>query len=140
MSELIVSYLIRIHQSAPYGFRVYADGQVDSYQSSRYVKAADGSITTEALTPDWYPLTSLDGSQVQHAKRLVIESGAAQMPAGLNDSRQPGTSDRSSAEWQIGTQDGIKTIAVPEWVPDSPRGKALLDLEGQISDIIHAAT
>ncbi|MEQ8677012.1 MAG: hypothetical protein RLP44_14850 [Aggregatilineales bacterium] len=140
MSELIVSYLIRRHQGTAHGFRVYADGQVESYQSSRYVKAADGSITTESLTPDWYPLTSLDGSQVQHAKRLVIESGAPQMPTDLNESRQPDTSKRSSAEWQIGTQDGIKTIIVPEWVPDSPHGKALVELESQINEIIHAAT
>jgi hypothetical protein len=69
----------------------------------------------------------------------VEDSGLVRLPAKGDDAGQPNTSDSASAEWQVGTAGGVKSIYVTHWVPDSAQGDTLLELESQISDIIHDA-
>lgn len=56
---ILVSFLVEAPFSDPHGFKVYTDGQVDSYRTSRRVKNAEGIYVTEELPPDWYPLMTL---------------------------------------------------------------------------------
>ncbi len=136
MSDLMISYLIQDHHSDPYGFRVFADGLVEAYLVRRTIRAADGSFQDELLTPDWYTLTTMDDALLAELHKAVSESGIAKMPTELNDAGNANSSKMSSAEWQVGMGDNLKTIRVKHWVPDSPNGKALLELLSQIGAII----
>lgn len=139
MSELVVSYLIRNQHSAPYGFRVYENGQVEAYQSARFVKSTAGDIRQEEIKPDWYALKTLGEGDLKAVKRVIREAGLTTMPDEIDDAGEDNTSDTSSAEWQVGTENGVRTINVHHWVPASARGDVLLDLESEITDIINDA-
>lgn len=136
MSDLIISYLIQSHHGNPHGFRVFEDGLVEAYQVSRTVKAPDGSFQEEMLTPDWYTLTTMNDDLLAELKEAVRESGIANMPTDLNDAGNVNSSKTSSAEWQVGMGDDLKTIHVKHWVPDSSNGEALLELRSQIGETI----
>ena len=139
MADLVVSYLVPSRTGAPYGHRVWADGNAESYQVSKPVRKPDGSFEYQSIHPDFYPVARLSPQQVEAVRSAVETSGLAAMPANIR-TRGTGNSDPDNVEWQVAGEDGVRTIRVSPWPPanDEPEA-ALMTLINRIGEIILAA-
>jgi hypothetical protein len=138
MPELIVSYLVTSQHGSPYGQRIYDDGQAEDYRVSKMIKTADGSYQDQRVTPGWYPVVKLGAAQVKAVQQAVEASGLPEMPARITGDTSRSTANRS-AELQVMTAEGIKTIQVAPWLPGGEYGQALFELTKALGEIVNKA-
>jgi hypothetical protein len=138
MSELIVSYLVQSQHGKPHGQRIFADGKAEDYRVTRLVRAADGSYQDEQVTPGWYPVTDLNEAQIEAVKQAVEASGLPRLPSEISG-KDSGSTAKREAEWQVTTDDGIRTIHVAPWPPGGDTGQALFTLTQRLNEIVREA-
>lgn len=138
MEHPLVSYLVRARHATPYGQRVWPDGRAEAYRTSRRVRDESGSYHTEQLPPDWYPLTTLSVPQLDAIKDALEAANVYKMPKNI-DTVDPTVSDSASAEWQVSTSDGLKTITVAQWGPLADAARPLMDVLNRMAEIINFA-
>jgi len=138
MAELLVSFIIRSRRTSPTGQRIWEDGLAEGYWTSRLEKGDDGAYRPQPVPPGWYELVKLNSAQLEAVKGAIDAADVSSMPAHI-DSVAEGQSDPSWAEWQIQTDDGLKTVRVAQWGPLDERAEPLMDLLLQITNTVNAA-
>lgn len=135
MAEIVVSYRVTRSGGKPYGQRVWDDGRVENFRTDRRVKGQDGVVRTESLPPDWYPITTLSAVQVQAVQKVVESAQLADLPSRLDAKVDPDL-EAEQAEWQVQTNDGLKTIEVEFWNPAEGQQKRLLEVLQKMGEIV----
>lgn len=120
---ILVSFLVEQPFADPHGFKVYTDGQVDSYRTSRRVKGADGHYVTEELPPDWYPLMTLAPEALGRIEAAV--EALKPFPAAIPAERKGST----GVTWQFGNH----TLAF-QWEPLPDAAQPYMALSHLIGD------
>jgi hypothetical protein len=138
MAELLVSFIIRSRRTSPTGQRVWEDGLAEGYWTSRLEKGDDGVYRPQPVPPGWYELVRLSSAQLEAVQEAIDAADVSSMPAHI-DTVAEGQSDSSWAEWQIQTDDGLKSVRVAQWGPLDERAAPLMDLLMQITNTVNAA-
>lgn len=125
MPPILVSFLVEQPFTDPHGFKVYADGQVESYRISRRVKDASGTYVTEYVTPGWYPLTHLNPDSLTRIEAAVAQ--VQPLPASIEAEEE----GRAVITWQFGDH----TLAF-QWEPLPAAAQPFLDLSQLIGDTV----
>jgi len=140
MADLIVSYFIESPVSEPHGQRIWEDGKVENFRTSKYVKGSDGKYHDEPVVPDWYPIASLSPSQVEAVRQAVADSNLDNLPSHLLDRAESSDLYPETAEWKFLSQTNVqKTVKIDEWAPVGPTQGPLLRLVQRVGDIVSAA-
>ena len=123
--SILVSYLVREPMADPTGFRVWTDGSVEVYRSSRRSRDDKGVIRTQPLSPNWYPLTHLSDEDVTTLQMTL---------ATLDDyPERVGSLTGVVAVWQLGEQ-----ALVAQWRPLPPEMRPLFNLSQQVNQMVMA--
>ena len=139
MPNLLPSYKILHALAEPFGQRVWDDGVAEVYQTSERFKDLDGQHRTRAVTPDGYPVATLNAEQLDAIRGAVAVAAPQEIPTDI-PTLDPGYSDISSAVWQVSTPGGLREIRVAQWGPLDPAAEPLNDLVKRMGMVVAVAT
>jgi hypothetical protein len=140
MADLIVSYYIESPVATPHGQRIWDDGKVENFRTSKYVKGSDGKYHDEPVVPDWYEVAILSQSQVDAVRQAVADSNLDQLPLRLAASGKSSDLYPEAATWQFMSEDdGQKTVEIEDWSPVGPTQGPLLQLVQRLGEIVSVA-
>lgn len=140
MPDLLVSYFIESPVEEPHGQRIWTDGKVENFRTSRYVKGSDGNYHDQPITPDWYDVATLSQNQVEAIRKAIAGSNLADLPPRLSEERDDNDDYPETAKWQFLTDDNsLRTVIIDNWSPATSSQRPLLQLVQQMGDIVLTA-
>jgi len=137
MVELIVGFRVEGPNSAPYGYRFFADGLVEDYRVSKHVKGASGTYTKQAVAPGWYPVVSLDAAGVNALREAVQASGIYSLTADIRGT--PTSTDPLKAAWYFMVDGAERCIVIAPWPTSDRHVQALFQLTTQLTTLVTQA-
>jgi hypothetical protein len=135
MAQIVVSYYVETLRGSAFGQRVWDNGLVENYLGTRVIKSSDGSHQQVQVTPGWYAIAQLSGAQVSAVRHAAERAHLPELPEHIAPDAALNEHTGQSAQWQVLTEAGLKTITIEHWAPvGEVQGalRALIERMGQI--------
>lgn len=139
MADLIFSCITQPPSGDPRGYRIWTDGQADTYQVSAPVRTDEGQIELRPVKPDFYPVARLSAAQVGAIISQMDASGLRDLAA-RSGHEFTASHTRETITWEVPTALGTRTLTIAPWPPEQgSEAEVLLDLVLRVGAIILAA-